>query len=210
MVQDLRMDSPALEHKFKYQARLLDERTARLQPELRSSTVGGGARGEALANAGKVLPRSCLDTSKAQVQLLCEQAKERAGMCNCSSHDSHATVVTYTAEALKGMGWDKLEKDRWHCRLQAREAAYETRYQNLASTCNVTVTGRDRKRVATLAELQALDIMPTIAAAGTKEKKKRKSSCGKEAAGDRVKRARALASGMAGSNTGYKKSNGKL
>jgi hypothetical protein len=42
MVQDLRMDSPALEHKFKYQARLLDERTARLQPELRSSSKTGG------------------------------------------------------------------------------------------------------------------------------------------------------------------------
>ena len=45
MVSDLRMDSPALEHKFKYQARLLDERTARLQPELRSSSKVGGGKG---------------------------------------------------------------------------------------------------------------------------------------------------------------------
>jgi hypothetical protein len=118
--------------------------------------------------------------------------------------------VTYTAKALKGKGWDKLERDRWQERLQARDAAYEARYQNLASTCNVTVTGRDRTRVAKVAELQALDYMPTSAAAGTKEKKKRKRRCGKEAAGDRVKRARALASGMAGSNTGFKQSNGKF
>jgi hypothetical protein len=118
--------------------------------------------------------------------------------------------VTYTAEALKGKGWDKLEKDRWQERLQAREAAYEARYQNLASTCNVTVTGCDRKRVATVAQLQALDIMPTIAAAGTKEKEERENSCGKGAAGDREKSTRALTSGMAGSHTGYKQSNGKF
>jgi hypothetical protein len=78
-VQDIRMDSPVLEHKFKYQARLHMERTARLRKELRSTHAGGGARKEALDRADKPLPRSKLDCSKSQVQLLCQQAMSRAG-----------------------------------------------------------------------------------------------------------------------------------
>ena len=79
MVSDLRMDSPVLEHKFKYQARLHMERTERLQPKLRSTEAGGGARKEALLNVEKPIPRSMLDCSKAQVKLLCQQAMSRAG-----------------------------------------------------------------------------------------------------------------------------------
>jgi hypothetical protein len=78
-VSDLRMDSAVLEHKFKFQARLLEERKERLTPEMRSKD-GGGARLEAKENAHKLLPRCALDTNKNQVQLLCEQALKRAGV----------------------------------------------------------------------------------------------------------------------------------
>ena len=84
-VQDICMDGLILEHKFKYQARLHVERMLRLKADHRSTTVGGGARKEALENADKPLRRSNLDTSKNQVQMLCRQAIARAGMLHALS-----------------------------------------------------------------------------------------------------------------------------
>ena len=86
-VQDIRMDGLILEHKckYRYQARLHVERMLRLKADHRSTTVGGGARGEALENAQKPLRRSNLDTSKNQVQMLCRQAIARAGMLHALS-----------------------------------------------------------------------------------------------------------------------------
>jgi hypothetical protein len=79
------MDSPVLEHKFKYQARLHVERAERLKPQLRSTKMGGGARQEARSKSDKALARCNLDTSKAQVKMLCIQAMAKAGANTASA-----------------------------------------------------------------------------------------------------------------------------
>jgi len=111
-------------------------------------------------------------------------------------------VGKYTDEALKAKGWDKVEAEKWAARLAQREAGYEKRYKNLASTCMKTATGRDRKVVPTVAALLALNIMPSIPMPCERVAKKRENSCGAAATAKRQKQAKQLARGDKSCSTG--------
>jgi hypothetical protein len=180
------MTSLVIEHKFKYCARLTQQRRERLDPGLRSNKQGG-ARAAATERAGKAIPRHHLDTNKAQLKLLCQQALDNAGR--------------YTQEEMQKEGFGKKEAERWKARLAAKEAVYKKRFNNLQSTCNETATGRERGPVEMAASLARNN--PVLPLPGTKVAKKRESTFNKDNHQRRKKQAKALRKGDKSSNTGY-------
>jgi hypothetical protein len=176
------------------------DREARLKPELRATKKTGGARAEAIEKAGTKIIRSKLDTNKAQVTLLCEQALERASEASTPPSLSHLTIELYTREAIRAEGWSVKQKKEWAAKQAHREAAYQQRYQNLVSTAWHTATGRQRGPIPTVFVLAQSN--PSLPDPGVKIAKNRMSSMSRKQAMARKKNNKRVRQGDASSNTG--------
>ena len=162
------------------------DREARLQPEMRNKTVGGGARKEASLNSEKMLPRCKLDTNKNQVQLLCLQSLKRAR--------------SYSEEEMHKHGWSKQQRTEWNQRQDHREAAYKKQYENLVSTCWHTASGRKRGDIVSVFELAKCN--PIVLKPGQIVAKNRMSCLSRKQATARKKVVKNLEKGDKSCSTG--------
>jgi hypothetical protein len=142
-----------------------------------------------------------LDTSKAQVQLLCQQAKDRAGASLAWHAIDCGVIGLYSAESLKEKGWEGVEQERWKTMLAAREAVYEVQLENYWSTCTHGPSGRERRPIVE-AEVLA-EFNPEMPAPGEKANRhKRTSHFSRLATAARKKQKKQQKAGDRSSSTG--------